>query len=65
MEEALAIASRHRLHGLEFKIERIKNGLRDCEAEVKAGQRAVAEPVRSEAVREVSASLAELAQSAI
>ena len=66
MEEALAIASQHRLHALEFKIERIKNGLRDCEAEVKAGARAVTEPfLRSEAVREVSASLAHLAESAV
>ena len=64
MEEALAIAGRNRLHGLEFKIERIKNGLRDCEAEVKAGQ-AATEPVWSEAVMEVSASLAQLAQSAV
>ena len=64
MEEALAIAERNKLHGLEFNIERIKNGLRDCEAEVKAGQ-AATEPVRSGPVMEVSASLAELAQLAI
>jgi len=65
MEEALVIAAKNQLHALDFKIERIKNGLRECEAEVKAGPRTVAEPVRSEEVREVTASLAELAQSAI
>jgi hypothetical protein len=65
MEEALGIAGLHRLHALEFKVERIKNGLRDCEAEVKAGTQAAAEPVWSEAVREVSDSLAQLAKSAV
>jgi len=65
MENALEVADQNQLHGLEFKIERIKNGLRDCEAEVKAGQYAATEPVGSEEVREVSASLAELAQSAV
>jgi len=65
MEEALEIASRHQLHALDFKIERIKNGLRDCEAEVKAGPQAAAEPLWSEAVREVSDSLAQLAKSTV
>jgi hypothetical protein len=64
LEEALEVASDNRLHALEFKIERIKNGLRDCEAEVRAGALAVTEPVWSEAVREVSASLAQLSESA-
>ncbi len=64
MQEALDVASENRLHALEFKIELIKNGLRDCEAEVKAGSHAATDPVwQSEAVREVSASLAALAQS--
>ena len=66
MEEGLTITGQHQLHGLEFKIERIKNGLRDCEAEVKSGVRTATEPVwQSEAVREVSASLAQLAQSGV
>ena len=65
MEEALVIAGQHHLHALEFKIERIKNGLRDCEAEVKAGPQVATEPVWSEAVREVSVSLAQLAQSVV
>jgi tetratricopeptide (TPR) repeat protein len=61
MEEGLAVAREHQLHGLEFRIERIKSGLRDCEAEINAGQ-AVTEPEwSSEAVKEVSASLAALA----
>jgi tetratricopeptide (TPR) repeat protein len=61
MEEGLTVARGHQLHGLEFKIERIKSGLRDCEAEVNAGQ-AVTEPEwSSDAVKEVSASLAALA----
>ncbi len=65
MEEALAIASEHQVHALEFKIDRIKNGLRDCEAEVKAGIQAATEPVWSEAVKEVSASLAQLTTSIV
>jgi tetratricopeptide (TPR) repeat protein len=61
MEEGLAMARGHQLHGLEFKIDRIKSGLRDCEAEINAGQ-AVTEPEwSSDAVKEVSASLAALA----
>ncbi len=66
MDEALEVATRNQLHALEFKIERIMHGLGDCEAEVKAGVLAATELVwYSEAVREVSTSLAELAQSAI
>ena len=58
MEEALRIASEHKLHALEFKIERIKNGLGNCVA----CQEMPTEPVlQTEAVREVSASLAALA----
>jgi len=64
MGEALEIASQNQLHALEFKIERINSGLSDCEAEVKAGVQAATEPWwESEAVREVSASLAQLVPS--
>lgn len=64
MGEALEIASRNQLHALEFKIERIRNGLSDCEAEVNVGVQAATEPgCESDAVREVSASLAQLAPS--
>jgi hypothetical protein len=64
MEEALATASANELHAMEFKIERIKGGLRECEAEVNAHQGAApVDPVtQSEPVREVSVSLARLAE---
>ena len=60
MQQALEIASAHGLHELVFRIERIKSGLRDCEA-LAYVESAAAEPVVwSEALREVSASLAAL-----
>jgi tetratricopeptide (TPR) repeat protein len=59
--EALRIASANQLHALEFKIERIKTGLRDCEVQVRGCQETLTEPVlQTDAVREVSASLAAL-----
>jgi hypothetical protein len=62
LSEALAIASRHGLHEFEFRIERIRNGLGDCAAAAEADEAAAAAPVvHDQAVREVSASLAELA----
>jgi tetratricopeptide (TPR) repeat protein len=62
MSEALAIASRHGLHEFEFRIERIRNGVDGCEAAVQAEEAAAAAPVvHTQAVREVSASLAALA----
>lgn len=61
LQEALEIAAANRLHEFEFRTERILSGLRDCEAELKAGRVAVTEPaVQSEALRQVSASLARL-----
>ena len=66
MGEAFEIATQNELHALEFKIERIMHGLGDCEAEVRAGVQAATEPpCDSESVREVSASLARLAQSVV
>ena len=63
MEQALEIASAHGLHELVFRIERIKSGLRDCESLVECERLAAAEPVlRTEALREVSASLASLVE---
>ena len=57
---ALEIASAHALHEMVFRIERIKNGLHECEALAHV-EGAAAEPaVWTEAVREVSASLAAL-----
>jgi tetratricopeptide (TPR) repeat protein len=61
MTEGLAIASRHGLHEFEFRIERILNGLGDCEAAAIAEEAASTPVHHSEAVREVSASLSALA----
>ncbi|OLC11486.1 MAG: hypothetical protein AUH41_00340 [Gemmatimonadetes bacterium 13_1_40CM_66_11] len=57
---ALEIASAHGLHELTFRIEPVKNGLRDCESPDSV-ELAAAEPrLHSEALREVSDSLAAL-----
>jgi tetratricopeptide (TPR) repeat protein len=62
MDEALRIATTAGLHEFEFRIERIKNGLRGCEQALQMESAAPAEPVfDTEALREVSASLAQLA----
>ena len=57
MGEALEIASKHQLHAHEFKIERIKRGLRDCATCQAMPTETV---LQTPAVREVSASLAAL-----
>jgi tetratricopeptide (TPR) repeat protein len=63
MRIALEIASAHGLHELEFRIARIRQGLRDCEAMLECGRIAGAEPIeRTEALRDVSASLASLVE---
>jgi tetratricopeptide (TPR) repeat protein len=60
---ALEIASAHGLHELAFRVERINNGLRDWESLAECERIPVAQPVlRSEALREVSASLASLVE---
>ena len=60
MQQALEIATAHGLHEFVFRIERIKNGLRECEALAHL-ESAAAEPVIwTEELREVSASLAAL-----
>jgi tetratricopeptide (TPR) repeat protein len=60
MGQALEIATAHGLHEFVFRIERIKNGLRECEALAHL-ESAAAEPVVwTEQLREVSASLAAL-----
>lgn len=60
MQEALDIASAHGLYDTVFKVERIKNGLRECDA-LDHAESAAAEPVVwTEQLREVSASLAAL-----
>ena len=61
LDTALRIAEQAGLHELVFRIERIKSGLRDCQREPIVSAEAAAEPVsQSDAVREVSASLAQL-----
>src|SRR2546430_17352403 len=61
MQQALEIASSARLHEFEFRIERIKNGLRDCESLLQGGQTAAPEPVFDpQELPEVSAPLAQL-----
>ncbi len=57
MEEALQIATEHKLRAQEFKIDRIKSGLRECVACQETPTETVLQPL---AVREVSASLAAL-----
>jgi tetratricopeptide (TPR) repeat protein len=60
MQQALEIASAHGLHEFVFRIERIKNGLRECEA-LTCSESPAAEPANwTEQLREVSASLAAL-----
>ncbi len=56
---ALSVASGAGLHELEFRIERIKGGLRDCLTKPACSIESIAEYAHeSDAVREVSASLA-------
>jgi tetratricopeptide (TPR) repeat protein len=62
MEKGLQIAENAGIHEFVFKVERIKNGLSACEEALGATSHADAEPVtQSETVREVSASLAQVA----
>jgi len=62
MEAGLGIAEAAGLNEFVFRIERIKNGLRGCEAEHCVASDSTAEPFKSidSGVREVAASLAEL-----
>jgi tetratricopeptide (TPR) repeat protein len=61
LKRALRLAEDAGLHELVFRVERIQTGLRDCAQELCATPEAAAEPVpQSDAVREVSASLAQL-----
>jgi len=60
MQQALEIASAHELHEFVFRLERIKGGLRECEA-LTYVESAATEPAQwTERLREVSASLAAL-----
>ena len=62
LSEGLAVASRHGLHEFEFRIERILGGVDDgCDAATQIDETTAPSPVEhTEAVREVSASLAAL-----
>jgi hypothetical protein len=60
LRHALEVASAHELNEMIFRIERISEGLRECEAPDEI-EHAIAEPLlQSDALREVSASLAAL-----
>ena len=60
MRRALEVAGAAALHEFEFRIERIRGGLADCER-VLAVEAQAAEPVmQTDELREVSASLAQL-----
>ncbi len=59
--KALEVAAAAGLHEFEFRIERIRNGLHECEQALRVEPPARAEPVfDTEELREVSASLAQL-----
>jgi tetratricopeptide (TPR) repeat protein len=61
MDQALGVAIANRLHELEFRIERIKAGLDDCEEVAREGLQTTAEPVlQNDELRELSESLAHL-----
>jgi len=61
LNEALTIAQVHRLHEFEFRIERIRAGLRDCEAPGATGHDTEAEPTaQATELGAVSAALASL-----
>jgi tetratricopeptide (TPR) repeat protein len=59
LDRASEVAATNKLHEFEFRIERIKAGLGDCDQTVRGPTVTAAEPEAwSEALREVSASLA-------
>jgi len=60
MQQALEIASAHELHEFVFRIERIRSGLRECEALANVESTATEPAQWTEQLREVSASLAAL-----
>jgi tetratricopeptide (TPR) repeat protein len=60
MSRALDIAVAHDLNEMVFRVERIKTGLQDCEALAQLESHAAEPAVCTEALREVSASLAAL-----
>ncbi|HEY7192606.1 MAG TPA: hypothetical protein VH439_02615 [Gemmatimonadales bacterium] len=63
LTRALEIASAHDLHELVFRIGRIRDGLRECDAPDDASASLAELDLRNDAVREVSASLTALSAS--
>ncbi len=59
---ALETAAANGLHELEFRIERIRNGLGDCEKELASSCAEATEPFTSEPLRTVRQSLQDLAR---
>jgi len=63
LHHAQRVAHTHGLHEFEFRIERIRTGLRDCEALTAAEHDAVTEPaIPEEALAEVTAGLTALSR---
>ena len=62
LRHALEIATAHDLHELVYRIERIKDGLQDCESPEQVEVAAEESAAYGDALREVSASLAALGQ---
>ncbi len=63
MKQALEVAGAAALHEFEFRIERIRGGLGDCEQALAAEAQPAAEPVvQTNELREVLESLAQLAE---
>jgi tetratricopeptide (TPR) repeat protein len=60
MQQALEIASAHALHEFEVRIERIRSGLRECEALAQCESHTAEPSIWTEGLKEVSASLAAL-----
>jgi tetratricopeptide (TPR) repeat protein len=60
MQQALEIAGEARLHELEFRVERIRGGLTDCERALAEEPQAPEPVVQTDELREVAASLAQL-----
>ena len=64
MKQALEVAGEAALHEFEFRIERIRGGLADCERALATETHPAAEPVvQTNELREVSQSLAQLVES--
>ncbi len=61
LTEALTVAAAHDLHELEFRVERIKGGLHECQSLLSAAPVTFKEPTQDLSLREVRLSLKEFA----